>query len=46
MKLPGWSYKEKISGIFREMAGDRAASIIALFNPNIYELLREALAED
>ena len=46
MKLPGWSYKEKVSEIFREMAGDRAASIIALFNPKIYEILKEALAEE
>jgi len=24
MKLPGWSYREKASEIFRELAGDRA----------------------
>ena len=46
MKLPGWSYKEKVSEIFREMAGDRASSIIALYNPRITEILEEALSKD
>ena len=46
MKLTGRSYKEKVAEIFREMAGDRASSIIALFNPRITEILEEALGKD
>jgi len=43
MKLPGWSYREKASEIFRELAGDRAGQTMAGI-PAAQGVIKEALA--
>jgi len=47
MKLPGWSYKEKVLEIFREMAGDRAYQTLGFILPEeAFRVIGLALAKE